>query len=120
MLNKYFTPTRELNMKNTFKLLAFASITLVSCHKANRTTSFMNNATITGYNLSANMCGAKYLLVIHGIADSGAQFDSLPTSSRLTIDSTAFPINIQINWHANHFNSCDTIVHRITIDSVDR
>lgn len=107
-------------MKPILILSTLLLVGVCACRKeAKKTTSvFMNEATITGPNMTAQMCGAAYLIRLHGIADSIAEFDSVAATSALSLSTAAFPVNIKLNWHHNASNTCDTLAHIITIDSM--
>ena len=78
----------------------------------------MNEATIKGPNYTMPPCGGLYFIVIHGIADSMAEFDSLPHGSSIALDTATFPLNIRLNWHHATGSGCDTISNIIGIDSM--
>jgi len=107
-------------MKQTL-IAAVLLLACAACHKenSNKTTSaFMNEATIKGPNLTMPPCGGQYMIVIHGITDSSAQFDSLPHGSSIALDTATFPLNIRLNWHHSTGTECDTLSNIITIDSM--
>ena len=103
-------------------LLLVIAMAFYSCRKdaAHKTTSvFMNTATIRGPNLTVPACGAAFFITIHGIADSFAQFDSVPGSSSVDLATASFPINIKMNWHHGAGSECDTIANISVIDSME-
>ena len=104
------------------KILGFSLVLaglLTACHKSSRTTTYMNLATITGPNVMVPECGAAYRITIHGISDSMAEFNTLPTGSGINLVTATFPINVKINWHHNSGTFCDTTVNIITVDEID-
>ena len=106
-------------MRTFIPLILLAGI-LPSCRKTSSTpaATYMNTATIRGENMTMPACGAAYLITIHGATDSLAQFNSLPSSSGIDLAAATFPINIQLNWHHNTGNTCDTLANIITVDAV--
>ena len=104
-------------MKPFIATLIFAVLIFSACKKAKTTDAFMNTATITGPNLTMLACGAAFIIKIHGISDSGAQFNAMPSGSSVNLSTASFPINVKINWHHNTGNSCDTLVNIITLDA---
>ena len=108
-------------MKYIVTLILLLCTTLPACRKASRSTStYMNTATITGPNLTMPVCGATYLITIHGITDSFAQFNSSPAGSGIDLSSALFPLSVSINWHHNTGSQCDTIANIVTIDALSR
>ncbi len=103
-------------MKKIIFILLSTTVAFVACKKSS--TTYMNTATIKGPNLTMPACGAAYLITIHGIADSGAQFNTLPSGSGIDLSTATFPINIRLNWHHNTGNFCDTAVNIISIDAM--
>jgi hypothetical protein len=70
-------------------------LSIASSCKKSSSVAYMNNATITNFSFTVPLCGAPYTVVIHGIADSNAQFESLPAGSNIS----TFPTNVKLNWH---------------------
>ncbi len=104
-------------MKRFIIILLCATLAFVACKKSSSTT-YMNTATIKGPNYTMPACGAAYLITIHGVTDSGAQFNTLPSGSGIDLTTATFPINIRLNWHHNTGNFCDTAVNIISIDAM--
>jgi len=104
-------------MRSIVVTFIIAVLALSSCKKAKTTDAFMNTATITGPNLTMTACGAAFMIRIHGVTDSTAQFNAMPPGSTVDLSTATFPINVKINWHHNTGNSCDTFSNIITLDA---
>jgi len=107
-------------MKYLFLIVLAIGGLLSSCKKSSTSTSYMNTATITGPNLTVPPCGAAYYIVVHGIVDSEAQFNILPTGSGIDLATATFPINVHINWHHNNDDACDSMINALIIDGVKK
>lgn len=96
-------------MKQTILVLIALLAICNSCRKSS-SGGYSNTATIKGYDYSATVCGGTYWIVIHGITDSLASFDSLPASSGIDLSTATFPLNIRLNWHLRSPDLCNVIV----------
>ena len=99
-------------------LLAVVLFVFFSCKKG-RATSYMNTAIITSWNITTPFCGAPFQIVIHGLADSNAQFETLPASSNIDPLTSVYPINVKLNWHRDTVSGCPG-ANNIVVDAIEK
>ena len=119
-LKYHYLAIQTLSMKYLLLITLSIGCLFSSCKKSSSSTSYMNAATIKGPNYTVPACGAAYFIVVHGIADSEAQFDTLPSGSGIDLTTATFPINVRINWHHNNDDACDFMINAMTIDAVSK
>ena len=64
----------------------------MSCEKED---SYKSMGIITGYDMRACICCGGYFIEID---DSTYNFDTLPASSAINLETETFPINVNLDW----------------------
>lgn len=65
---------------------------IVSCEKEG---SYQSNGVITGPDIRDCICCGGYFIEI---GDSTYNFDTLPASSEIDLETETFPINVNLDW----------------------
>lgn len=82
-----------LNYKTTIGILLFSLLIVSACKKDRNT--WQSEGTITGPDIRACVCCGGYFIEI---GDSTYNFDSLPSTSRINLEHTDFPVSVNLNW----------------------
>lgn len=83
-----------MKFKNILFAFLLLTITILSCKKE-ETDNFRSTAVITGPDVRDCMCCGGYLIEIE---DSTYNFEILPVSSQINLNSEIFPLSVKLDW----------------------